>query len=85
MPDTAPVHTEAVTDTPDPAAAEQAAHAALLSHRATCPARIARTRCEDCARLTAAWRQALRHASLNHAPAGGQITTNPSGRMTTRG
>lgn len=81
IPDTATGHPVPVT--PDAAEREAATRAALAAHKDTCAP------CGDvmpCSRrrdLTAAWRRALRDASLNHAPlnrapAGGQITTTPA-------
>ena len=69
VPDGGTAHTEAVT--PDPAAAEReaSARAALATHRETCAPCRDVSPCTRIAGLRAAWRQALRDASLNHAPA----------------
>ena len=75
-PDTAPVHTRPVTDTPDPVAAALSARDAHKSGCAACKDVMPCTRLRE---LTAAWRRALRDSSLNYAPAdSGQITTGPA-------
>ena len=77
MPDGSAVHTTSVTDTPDPVAAALSARDAHKRDCAACKDVMPCTRLRE---LTAAWRRALRDASLNHAPAAGQITADGTAR-----